>query len=118
MVFWFFYSFQPRTFEFAIVYFMVAAVLLSSLDITYTNQLLDIPLVHYLAKLSFPMFLNQSWVRKVLIQIDIKHYGFGYAECMLIFVGSTIVVSVICMLVMDFLMKQLRKIWAKTERTY
>ena len=107
--FWFFWTNQERSLEFAVVYFMIAGVFFSCLGMTYTNKILGNRFVNWLAKLSFPMFLNQSWVRKVFMLLPLKEAGLSYGVIMLLYVAAVIIVSIICMLVMDKIMDLIHK---------
>ena len=107
--FWYLITNQEHTLEFATIYLTAAGVFFACTGASYLNRPLSNKVTAFLAKLSFPMFLNQSWVRKLLIYIDLKGLGLSYAECMLVFVAAVIVSSLICMFVVDHIRAALKK---------
>lgn len=114
--FYYLNSFLPKTYEFTIVYFMAGGTFFSMLGTSYLCRPLSNRFVTYLGKLSLPMFLNQGWIRKLLLHYDLGS-SVGYAESQLIFLGLVLVMSVICVELTDRIRKAIRTRKAKKECT-
>ena len=110
VVFWYLNCNQSREFEFAMVYFAGVGTLLSATGKSYLSKPLSNGFVRFLGKISLPMFLNQGWIRKLMIRYDIcEKLNLGYWPGIALFFALTIAVSLICILVMDNIMKEIRK---------
>lgn len=107
VVFYYFSSELPTYYEFSVVCFIASGVVLTSLGWTKVNSLLNNRAVYYLGKISFPMFLNQGWIRKVLLYCRIGE-KYSYGACMMIFFLCIILSSMLCMIVMDLV----TSVWA------
>ncbi|MBR6349529.1 MAG: acyltransferase [Lachnospiraceae bacterium] len=110
VVFYYLNSHLPKYYEFAMVYFAGLGTLLSATGKTYLSKPLSNGFVRFLGKLSLPMFLNQGWIRKLMISYKVcEKLNLGYWAGMALFFALTIAVSLICILVMDNIMKAIRK---------
>lgn len=102
VVFAFMNSRLESKYEFAVIYVVIAALFVSFSQRSYLAELCNSKLVLFLGKLSFPLFLNQSWTRKVLTMYN---PGYGYVKTEVIFILFTVAVSLLCVVVMDNVMK-------------
>ncbi len=106
IVFAFMTSNLKNKYEFSAIYFVIFGLCITFSGKSYLSGLFNNKFIFFLGKLSFPMFLNQSWTRKVLIKYN---PGFSYIEAELAFIGLTVVMSILCIIIMDNIMKLLRK---------
>jgi|GEM_PF-4407035 len=102
-------SSAPTKTEFAVIYFAIAASFLSLSQETHTAAWFDNRVSAFLGKFSFPLFLNQSWTRKLMIRLLKDRFpGWSYAQATICFIGITVVASLACIWIMDPLMKWIR----------
>lgn len=87
--------------DFTVMFLLAAAVTISFSEKT-SLKIFNNKFVSFLGKLSFPIYLTQIFVRRIISQID---WDYGYYTHCLLYVSCVIVVSIICMLVMDNTMK-------------
>lgn len=102
-------------YDFGMVYIAAAAVLLTTTGKTVLAGPLSNKFVIFLGKLSLPMFLNQNWIMKALYysKFCIKA-EMGYWEIILLFMGLTLIFSLLCILIVDSITKARRKRKLKT----
>lgn len=91
----FFDSHLPKDRIFAIVYLMGIGVLLEAKKGTYFSGLFNNKVSTFLGKISFPMYLNQNWVRRLMIRAKLS---WSYPKCMLVFLGVTLIFSLLSLL--------------------
>lgn len=105
IVFGFMTSELENSYEFTAVYFVIAGLYLVFSGKTLLAIHINSRFLSFLGKLSFPMFLNQSWIRKVFIHLDLK---LSYTNTELLFVGSVIAVSLLCIVLVDPIVSLIR----------
>ena len=108
VVFLYYGSEWPLFYEFSIVLFIAAGVIFVTADgWTYSERMLSCPPVFFLSRLSLPMFLNQGWIRKILLYYKIGE-RFSYPVCIILFAGIVLAVSLISLPVTDFFCSRMK----------
>ena len=91
--------------DYAILFLTAIAV-----TISFTSKasfgFLNNRFVYFLGKLSYPIYLSQIFVRQIIAPID---FGLGYAFHVAFYVVCVIVVSLLCILLVDNLLKLTKK---------
>ena len=105
VVFFFMTSSLEKKYEFAVIYFLIAGISLSMTKRSYLAGVFNNKFVAFLGKLSFPMFLNQGWIRKLLRAYN---PGLSYLWSELIFLTATIIVSLICIFTVDKILELIK----------
>lgn len=90
---------------YVVVILLAVAVTLSFSDTTSVS-FLNNKAVSFLGKISFPIYLMQIVMRQIIAKID---WQYGYASHVLLYVVSVIAASLVCMLVMDNVLKFFNK---------
>ena len=90
---------------YVVVILLAVAVTLSFSDTTSVS-FLNNKAVSFLGKISFPIYLMQIVMRQIIAKID---WQYGYASHVLLYVVSVIAASLVCMLVMDNVLKLFNK---------
>ncbi len=98
--------------EFSIV--LIAAV---GITISFSNKtsvrFLNNKFVYFLGKLSFPIYLNQIYIRYLIVKID---WEYGYLSHLGIYVLAVIVSSLVCIVMMDGFTKIINKLLKKKNK--
>lgn len=83
--------------EFPIVCFIAVGVTISFCD-KASIGFLNNRFILFLGKLSFPIYLNQLWVRQIIAKLD---WPYGYWTHALFYIAAVIAASLLCILIMD-----------------
>lgn len=93
ILFYYMYSNADSYFEFSVIYIAMFGLLLTFSGKTY-SAMISGKVFEYLGALSLAIFLNQSWIRKVFVELKLTG---GYKESVLAFTGTVLVVAVLTM---------------------
>ncbi len=91
--------------EFSLIFFIAVGVTISFTDKT-SVKFLNNKFIFFLGKLSFPIYLNHIWIRQIIAKMD---WQYGYWTHTIIYVAVVIIVSVLCILIMDGITNLLKK---------
>lgn len=96
----------------------VSIVLIAALGITISFSdktsvgFLNNGFVYFLGKLSFPIYLNQIYIRRLIAPIEWEH---GYLSHLGVYILAVISISFICIFIMDNIIKLLNMLLAKIQ---
>lgn len=103
IVFGFFNSNLPKKDIFAVVYFMAAGVYLEMIRGTWFSCWFNNRFASILGKISLPLYLNQGYIRKVMIKAKLD---WSYSKCILVYVGVTFLMASLSVLIADVVKKR------------
>lgn len=94
------YNGSNTRWEFPLIFVIALGIAISFSGRSYLSVLFQHEIFTYLGKISFPIYLNQIWVRMVMVEQD---FTMGWTSQMLATVLVTILVSIICLYMVEWI---------------
>lgn len=104
IVFAFINSELPNKLEFSVIYIIILGLICLFTQKSIFSKGLNNPTISFLGKISFPMYLNQSWSRRLIIYWN---PDVSFQIKVLLYLIIVVFSSFLCVVVMDFIMKKI-----------